>query len=682
MNTMKTRYALAVIVFASSTATVSNAFAQESVPAIERMRMGPMGALTYNMHDGFFTTYDGILECAAFDKANSVEWLAGYLFDIPLSDAFGISPRLYYWKANGEFVTPNPNQVRVAIDEQTVVPLLTEHRLETSLDYVALDVLGRWTFASPLYLALGPSVGFATRAAYEQEETIVAPSGITFANGESTRKIIAGNFDEQGTLSTKRAVRIAATAAVGADIAITPRVVLSPELGFQYGFTNVLSSFDWKVNMVRAGVALTYVLGDESRDTTIIAATPLDAMRPAPVVAFDVQGRRADGTMQPYAEIVLVEETVSDLIPLLPYVFFDAKSSDLAARYHSATGDRVAAFTEEQLTDSTLGVYHDLLNIIGSRLRRYPEATITITGCREPLDDIGSTDELSRARAETVRDYLTGVWNIAPARIITSARIVPQEESNRTIEDGREENRRAEIASNDPRIVAPINRRFVTRSIDPASIAIMPNIQFGESIASWDLALVADNSTPVFDTRGSGSPNREMLWNVDRDAVGRTFANRPGGRITATLNSVTSDGERLGAQRTIPVRRIVTSRRLNGQEVRDSIIERYSLIFFDFNTPRVSDFNKQVIGTIQQRMKTSSSVTVTGLTDRIGDEAHNAELSKRRATSVADAIRSRIVPERLGTVGAGEYLVYENDLPEGRMYNRTVIVEIATPAEQ
>ncbi|MBC8144780.1 MAG: OmpA family protein [bacterium] len=677
---MRTRYAIAALALCACGA--SSAFAQDAdVPTIERMRMGPMVAGTYNMHDGAFNTYDGILECAVFDKANSLQWLAGYLFDIPLSSSVGLSPRLYYWKANGEFVTPNPNQVRVAIDEQTVVPLQTEHRLETSLDYIGLDVLARWSFASPLYLAIGPTVGLATRAAYEQEETIVSPSGITFANGESARKIIAGNFDEQGTLSTRRELRIAATAALGVDIPLSPRVIVSPEVGFAYGFTNVLTSFDWKVNMVRAGVALTYALGDESRDTTIIAAAAPDVQAPTPVLAFDVQGRRADGTTQPYAEIVLVEEVVSDLIPLLPYVFFDAKSSDLAARYRGISSDLVSTFSEEQLTDSTIGVYHDLLNIIGSRLTRYSDATITIQGCREPLDDVGSSDALSSARASTVKEYLTGIWNIAPSRIRVTARVLPEEASNRAIEDGREENRRAEISSNDPRVVAPISRRFTTRSIDPVAVAIMPAIQHGESIASWDLGLVADNATPMYTTRGQGAPNAAMLWNLDRDAVGRAFENRPGGRINASLEAVTTDGQRLGAQRTVPVRRIVSSRRLNGQEVRDSIIERYSLIFFDFDTPRVSDFNTQVIGTIQQRMKTSSSVTVTGLTDRIGDEAHNAELARKRAQSVANAIRSRIVPERMGTVGAGENLIYDNELPEGRMYNRTVIVEIATPSE-
>ena len=81
-------------------------------------------------------------------------------------------------------------------------------------------------------------------------------------------------------------------------------------------------------------------------------------------------------------------------------------------------------------------------------------------------------------------------------------------------------------------------------------------------------------------------------------------------------------------------------------------------------------------------MRTSSAVTITGLTDRIGEESYNRTLSEKRATTTSRRIQSRIIPEVLHTEGTGETFIYNNDLPEGRMYNRTVIVEIATPVEE
>lgn len=641
-------------------------------PARERMRSGAAGGAVINTHQGEFAAYDGILECGIFDQSTTLGWQAGYLLDIPFSASLGLSTRLAHWKADGDFIAPNPSDVRVSVDDLTTVPLITEHALETSLDYVMLDLLARWNIAGPLYIAAGPSIGLPARAAYEQEERIVSPQGITFQNGEPTRKIIAGNFDQQGTLPTRRAIRFAGTAALGVDIALTDRFTLSPEVSYNYGFTSVLSSFEWKVNGLRAGAGLSYAFGDESRRDTVSAPVSM----PQPVMAFDVRNRLADGRQLNYAEITLTEERASDVIPLLPYLFFAPNSSELPARYRRLAGVQGAGFSEENLRDSVLGVYHHVLDIIGGRMRAYPEASITITGCREPLDDTGSGNTLSAARADAVKEYLVSTWNIPAGRIRTASRVLPGTASNRTSADGREENRRAEINSSDPRILAPVTRRFTTRTLEPEAVAVVPAIQFGESIRSWRLTMISGEGRTLWQTEGTGQPGADILWNVREDALaGGT------GNITAKLEATTAEGEMIRAERPVPVRTVIRSRRYNGEVVRDSLIERYNLIFFDFDTPRISDFNQQVVGLIQSRMRTNSAVSITGLTDRVGEESHNQTLSEQRAASSAEQIRSRIVPERIQSAGAGERLIYDNDLPEGRMYNRSVIIEIATPQE-
>lgn len=642
---------------------------------VERFRMGPMAAGSYNIHRGDFTTYDGVLECATFENAESLGWLAGYLVHVPLSARFALSPRLHYWKADGTFEAPNPYPARVRVDENTVVPLETEQRLDVALDYASLEIIGRWSFAGPFYLGVGPTVGLATRAAYEQEETILAPQGITFSNGQSSRDIIAGNFDEQGTANTTRELRVAGTAVLGADIALGDRFVVSPEVAFSYGATNVLSSFPWKVHAVRAGAALTYAFGEPRRDTIIAGVAP------EPMLALDARGVRADGTVLPYAEITLVEERGIEHLPLLPYVFFAPNSSTLPDRYRTLASSETAGFSEDALDDETLPLYHHVLNIIGSRMRRYPEATITITGCREPLDDAGSGDALSKERAATVREYLERNWAIAPERIRTATRVLPEQISNRDETDGREENRRAEIASSDPRIVAPITRRIVTRTIEPAAIALVPSVQFGEAITGWRASLASESLGQVWSTDGVGAP-QESRWSVVESRLENASGTVRSGSLTARLEATTTDGRTLVGERPVPVRTITRSRRLGGEIVSDSLVERFNLIFFDFDTPRISDFNRQVVGLIQRAIALGSSVTVTGQTDRIGEESYNQGLSERRATATAAQIRERIVPERMSATGAGEHLIYDNDLPEGRMYNRTVVVEIATPLDR
>ncbi len=655
-------------------------------PPEQRFQVGVIGAAALNLHKGDFSTYDGVLECGTFDEATTLGWQIGNIIDIPLSSEAMLSMRLYYHKANGDFTTPNPESPFVALDDGSLVRLETEHTLATALDYVSLDALGKWRMAGPLYIGLGPTIGLSTRAAYEQEETILGPNGMKFANGETTRNIIAGNFDEQGTLNTQRNLRIAATGVLGADIALSNTLVLNPEVGYTYSFTHVLSDVEWNVNVVRAGIALKYSFGDEA--PVVPAAPPAVPDVPAPpspqpIVALDVQNQLADGTRQNYAEITLTEERSLDVVPLLPYVFFAPNSSELQTRYRRIAPASAQAFDESNLQDSTLGIYYHVLNIIGKRMLLYPEADITITGCREPLDDAEPKASLAADRAATVKQYLVSTWGIHPSRIRTESRALPQAVSNRQIQDGREENRRAEISSADARILAPVKREYIDRHVEPAALVLVPRVQFGENANAWQASLNDDNADILWNEDGSGVPAGDLVWNVDEAKIAdRTRVAQMPTSLTAMLGIRDAEGQTRYATREVPVRRIFRGRRFNGEIVRDSVLERYGLMFFDFDTPNISDFNKQVMELVQSRMRTNSAVRVTGLTDRIGPEDYNKTLSQQRAQTVAQGIRSRIVPAVLTPTGAGEYLIYNNDLPEGRFYNRTVMVEIATPIQE
>lgn len=662
------------------------AFAQIDPPE-QRLQVGVIGAGAYNMHKGDFSTYDGILECGKFDEANTLGWQAGNIIDVPLAPMAALSVRLYYHKANGDFTTPNPESPFVALDDGTLVRLQTEHTLATSLDYVSLDALGKWRVLGPLYIGAGPTLGLSTRAAYEQEETILGPNGMKFINGETTRNIIAGNFDEQGTLNTQRNIRIAATGVIGADFALSNTLVLNPEVGYTHSFTDVLSDVSWKAHVLRAGVALKYSFGGELPPPAPPAPPTPPAVEPAPkpqpIATLDAQNELADGTRQNYAEITLTEDRSLDVVPLLPYVFFAPNSSELQPRYRRVEPSAMQAFDESNLQDSTLGIYYHVLNIIGKRMQLYPEATISITGCREPLDDTEQKASLAGDRAETVKQYLTSAWGINPSRIRTDSRTLPQAVSNRQLQDGREENRRAEIASSDVRILAPVKREYVERQVEPAALVLMPRVQFGEGVEQWSLSLNDAQTEVLWEQNGTGAPSGDLVWNVDGAKIAeRTRTSQVATSLTAMLGIRDEAGQTRYATREIPVRKILRGRRFNGEIVRDSVLERYGLMFFDFDTPNISDFNKQVMDLVQSRMRTNSAVRVTGLTDRIGSEEYNKTLSQQRAQTVAQGIRARIVPAVLTPTGAGEYLIYNNDVPEGRFYNRTVMVEIATPIQE
>ena len=68
-----------------------------------------------------------------------------------------------------------------------------------------------------------------------------------------------------------------------------------------------------------------------------------------------------------------------------------------------------------------------------------------------------------------------------------------------------------------------------------------------------------------------------------------------------------------------------------------------------------------------------SKVSVTGHTDSVADDAHNLDLSKRRAKAVGDYLASKVPGLSITTDGKGEAEpIADNETDEGRAQNRRV----------
>ena len=109
------------------------------------------------------------------------------------------------------------------------------------------------------------------------------------------------------------------------------------------------------------------------------------------------------------------------------------------------------------------------------------------------------------------------------------------------------------------------------------------------------------------------------------------------------------------------------------------VVEKYALILFDFDSDVIKERNSVVLERVIKRINElpSAKVTIVGHTDTIGKEDYNIKLSKRRAKSVYDQVlQSNVVnPERISHEGYGPHdAPYENALPEGRAFNRTVTI--------
>jgi outer membrane protein OmpA-like peptidoglycan-associated protein len=363
---------------------------------------------------------------------------------------------------------------------------------------------------------------------------------------------------------------------------------------------------------------------------------------------------------------------------MLGQIFFAKGASEIDARYARFSGPAETAGFDEQKFRDTLEKYYQVLNIVGNRLAATPAATITLVGCNDNIAEEKGKKKLSTQRAEGVRNYLQTVWGIAPERMVIESRNLPKLPSTSRSKEGQAENRRVEILSTDPTVLAPIRSTYTVNKIDTPALTLRPDVTAPYGIESWKISASNAKGT-VAELNGKGAPPKETsipLANKDLLALAG------GGDITVRMELQDKKGQSLTlSPEPVKVSFIETRQRM--AEKQDlKVQEKYALILFDFDKDTISAGNQEIVNKIVGRVKSlpQASADIVGHTDNIGKEAYNIKLSQRRAVAVdkqvktayGDAPADRV---RFSGVGPNSPL-YDNQTPEGRSFNRTVTITL------
>lgn len=368
-----------------------------------------------------------------------------------------------------------------------------------------------------------------------------------------------------------------------------------------------------------------------------------------------------------------IEEFLSEQVnALLPMIFFDRGKDVLPDRYVRRTPAERTTFDENELFGSRpLDVYHELLNIVGARMRRKPASKITLTGCLMQDRIETCAGGLALRRAARVRDYLTQVWGIDRGRIAIRSRGLPERPSNPSSVDGQEENRRVGISSSASYLLDLVNVRDTIRVSDPPRLRIRPSVVHDTAIASWRL-FITQGGIVLDVRRGTGEMPESFDW--DPAALPMIYP-RTDQPLEMIMEVEDVERRRATTQMLLPVD-LVTVRQKRERTEGDMKIDEYGLILFGFGRSDAGGANKAIIDLITSRLAPTSNVTVTGHTDRTGSDEVNLRISTQRAETIGRAIGPRVIDTRgYGTRNA----LYTNDLPEGRFHNRTVRVHVETP---
>ncbi|MER3328107.1 MAG: OmpA family protein, partial [Candidatus Kapaibacterium sp.] len=510
----------------------------------------------------------------------------------------------------------------------------------------------------------------------------------------------------------------------GYEFPISQKLFIVPELRYFLALNNV-NIDTWKANHLRIDVAFKYypieiagkpVILDTiyTRDTTIVYDVELDKpiTNLVDIVIKETKDETEDrifitknvheqyetflpekitisanikGQIEEVEQIVIEEFEMEEGFPLLPYVFFQEGQGQLNKTSQvllSAVqtddkvwqdSDMISSFNEDSLDWNTLGIHSNLLNVVGSRMTKNPSTNITITGTNNNNGVEKNNITLSEERANVVKTYLTNEWSISPNRISTQSRNLPLVPGNPETADGSQENQRAEITSDSYDLMKPVFLKDIVKVSNPPTINIKPEVSSSnnKSEINYDLEIKQGNNI-LRKVSNNQIGNDGYTWDILEEP--QPLFEEP---IEITLNAKDQYGNNAKDTKTTQVQQL-TIKKKRYELKDDNRIEKFALIVFDFDKATLSERHKKVLDDIKTRIDENSQITIEGYTDRIGTADYNKQLAQKRAEEVKKYINAAESKVTLKAIGQDE-LLYDNDLPQGRNYSRTVLVKIITP---
>lgn len=634
--------------------------------------IGLFGGVNFNQHTADFQGLPGIPSCCPqYENGTGSGFAIGGLLDIPLFAEASLAIRPNFSSYNAELTSKEYNPVRLA--NETIGQAEFNHILVSNFSAVSVDALLQYKILNRLGVMGGIRLGLLSTGTFTQSEKIISDNG-TFRNGKAIQNEFSGDIPSMSSLNA------GLTLGVFYDLMLNTQQTLKlvPEAQFSYGITPMVSDLTWNNHYVRIGVSLKYspfetvkpvIMPEEKQPEKpvepVIAEKPKAV--PADVIAtvYTRNNTRADD------QKITVRELLSkQVVPMLPMIFFDQKSSQIPKRYVQLSKNETVNFTEKSLRESSgLAAYYQTLNVIGSRMKKNPKLTLKIIGSNSDIGEEKGNVVLSQARANTVKAYLRDVWSIQESRIESESRNLPAKFSNIESEEGRQENSRLEFASSNPELLAPVIVYDTARVITYNRVDIELTGGLPASVGKWGFNAMGKGNQKYVIHDSYGTPVTRMFsWDIDNPAVLEFLRTQNSIEVNAFVEAEGGDKVNV-TSKSIPVDYKVL------ELGKDSTVavKTFNVIMFDVDKYELNEENKRYLQQILPEITSTSRLTITGYTDRTGDDAYNQTLSLNRARAVARELATPNVQIK----GVGETRpLYDNNLPEGRFYNRTVEVII------
>ncbi len=636
-------------------------------------------AASYNIHSLNLPVYRGDTLCGVFSSASSITPTGNLLFETPLGNptqSLWITPRLHLSGLGALITTPATDQAQARNPtDSSLVTVTQAYHLNATLVSLGADLFVKYPLTPRFFLMGGPSISYLLQQNTDLTEVISSPTDALFPNGSQARTVSTGQIVNSNS--------ILATFSVGAslDVPLSQKVILAPELTVAVPINSIRTDYSWHVTTIALGAELKFDVTPEPKLIVLepppSPAVPLKSEITASVqisgVTIDSIGVEHE---TPDPEIRVEEFERHEAYPVLNYIFFGEDSSTIPARYVLFDSNSANTFHSDSLSgQSTLDIYHNELNILGSRLATDSTASIMLMGTNCESPEEAKDTAVALARARSVQRYLVNVWKIDSSRITLGSERLPQHPSATSTADGLAENRRVEITSNDPSLLDPLSIETIDRTMNPPTIRLRTT-EASQIPLTENTLILSQGNRILTSYRGPGLMEQ---WHPTPEDLPRSDS-----PMVATLKLKDSIGGQLLATDTTKVN-LVTIRKKREERTQDKIIEHYNLITFNFDRSDLDDRSLRVVSQITRSVTPGTRVLIRGYTDISGESVHNLELSQARAKAVEAALRQALGEKASSvsfeTQGEGQADLVNNSLPEGRFLSRTVFVELQKPVQ-
>lgn len=621
----------------------------------EKSTFGLFAGANYYWHDTNIPLIDFADDCGNYSNSNSVGYNLGMTVDYPiLKNWIILSGRLLYSyipmtleNERADFEVYNPST-------ESYEKLVRQFEYDAKLQYIFVNIgVKSYPFSPiPSYIRLGIEAGNPFISAdYVNKERIISPDYILYPTEKKEHTISKGDINNINTF-------LGIQFGIGYDYELKSGIIISPEISYKYGINDIYSGDKWKINTI--SINLTAKLTPKTRSSFDKSYSDIE---------YDEDEMDTQFEAKP---IQLRKTVVTQTYPLLPMIFFDEKSSNIKKDYITTYNND---FSEAELPHNTLDIYYNILNIIGSRANENTIENIVLTGTSDGKEFTEKSKRLAIAedRANEISDYLHKKWNIDKEKIIVKWRDIPEKPTNIVYDEASEENRRVEIQTSDQMLLDPIiKEKFDEYSLITTNNLILSKVNKNKEIDKWKIQYYVNDKVILTD-RGKGGIPENIFVNI-QNMNSKDINTLSEDDLTAAISIKYNDGTIDEKTFSVPINILDD----------DHEVARLNLIVFDFDSYELSKENKTMIKEFaKSSIKPISTVRIIGSTDRLGSKEYNKELSEKRAETVRDALLQGNPEANIIEVkGIGSSnLLLDNNLPEGRYYSRTVMIEVLTPLE-